>query len=367
MQFADPAWEPKVTREFEAATPSSQADASPPPGATGQAGADQQAEYEDYAHGYRAQHAQTAGGEDSSRGQQRPPSFQPQQPWFTRLPVWAWWLIGIAIVGSIVSSATSDGGPFGALFSLVVVAFLVFVGWLLYTRRMRISLTGETAPAETHTFMVGAHPTLTIDNKAGSIRLHAGQEGQVSITTTRRGYLFNQQLDKDMRIWYNQDSAANAVSARVDGWRPFGKNAINFDITVPPQTNLVLTNRAGTIFVENVAGQMTLRSGAGTIQATQVALQGTSRLETDAGSITFSGSLDSAGSYELLTNFGTIDASLPAGASFDLEASTDVGTVSTNLPIMQAQRTKAHGQAGNGPYPKLKLKTDLGSVRVQRG
>ena len=367
MQFADPAWEPKVTREFEAVTPSSQAETSPPPGATGQAGADQQTEYENYAHGYRAQHTQTAGGEDSSQSQQQPPSFQPQQSWFTRLPVWAWWLIGIVIVGSIVSSVTSDSGPFGALFSLVVVAFLAFVGWLLYTRRMRISLTGETMPAETHTFTVGAHPTLTVDNKAGSIRLHAGQEGQVSITTIRRGYLFNQQLDKDMQIWYSQDSAANTVSARVDGWRPFGKNTIGFDITVPPQTNLVLTNKAGTIFVENVAGQMTLHSDAGSIQATRVALQGKSRLETDAGTITFSGSLDSAGSYELLTNFGTINASLPADASFDLEARTDVGTVTTNLPIMQPQRSKAYGQIGSGPYPRLKLKTDLGTVRVQRG
>lgn len=56
---------------------------------------------------------------------------------------------------------------------------------------------------------------------------------------------------------------------------------------------------------------------------------------------------------------------LPADASFRLEAKTDLGSVKTNFPLVQAQRTKAVGQVGLGPsYPRLRLKTDLGSVHV---
>ncbi len=384
MQFADPAWEPKVTREFEALAPT-----VPPAGAsssggtaaaTAQAG---EAKYNDYAQGYRPQSAQPTGHEHPSQGQtpppfqgqQQQPPLQGQQPpltlqtfqnWFKRLPVWAWWLIGAIVLSSIIQSGADQGGAAGALFSLLFVGTLAFIGWLLWTRRVRINFVGEKQAAETRTFTVGAQPTVILKNKAGSINLRAGQEGQVSITANRRGYLFSQRFDKETQISYSQDSAANTVTARTGSWHPFGKNAINFDVVVPPHANLQLNTNAGNISVENIAGQMTLRSDAGTLQATQVTLQGKSRLKTDLGTVTFSGSLDPAGNYELTTNLGTINAILAADSSFDLTAKTDIGTVTTNLPLSQSQRNKAYGTVGSGPYPKLKVKTDLGTINVQR-
>lgn len=376
MQFADPAWQPKVTQEFEKAQLASQSAGSPAPDATAHVNASQpagEAKYDDYVRGYRAESTQSAGRDDSfreppsSQSQQTPPLHQMQQPWYRRLPVWAWWLIGALVLSSIVEPASSGRGAFGSVFGLLFILFLLFVGWLLFTRRVRVNLYGETQPPETRTFNVGARPTIVIRNKAGAINLRAGQEGQVSIATTRRGYLFSQRFDKEAQVWYNQDTAANTISARTDSWRLFGKNSINFDIVVPPRANLELVTNAGNVSVQNIAGQMTLRSDAGSIRATQVTLQGKSRLKTDAGTITFTGSLDPTGNYEFTTDLGTIDATLPADASFDLNASTDVGTVSTNLPLIQQQRSKARGQVGSGPYPKLKLKTDMGTVRVQRG
>ncbi|MGH2482482.1 MAG: DUF4097 family beta strand repeat-containing protein, partial [Ktedonobacteraceae bacterium] len=212
-----------------------------------------------------------------------------------------------------------------------------------------------------------AHPTIVITNKAGSVRVRAGQEGQVSISTTRRGYLFNQRLDNDAQVSYNQDSTINRVTARVETWKPFGKNAIDFDLVVPPKASLELVTNAGSVSVQDITGQMTLRSDAGTITANQVTLHGQSRLRTNAGTITFNGALDPAGDYDLSTDLGTVNATLPADASFSLEAQTDLGIVSTNFPLAQAQKSKANGQVGTGPYPRLKLKTDLGSIRVFRG
>mgnify|MGYP001205415244 CR=1 FL=1 len=376
MEFADPAWQPRVTQEFdhEQNAPAPQPEWSPAPGVTAATNAPQQSDEVgyDYAQGYRAQPAPAPEPAIPFQRQQPPfqgqqqPLFQPQQPWHRRLPTWAWWLIGILIFSSIVEPATSEGGAGGSIFGLLIIAFAIFVGWLLYTRRLRVNLSGEAQPAETRTFEVGALPTIVINNKAGSIRLHAGQQGAVSITTTKRGYLFSQQWNHDAQVLYNQNSATNTVTARVDSWKLFGKTAIDFDIIVPPQASLNLVTNAGNVSVQNVAGQMKLQSDAGSINATQVALRGNSRLKTDAGTITFDGSLEPAGDYEFSTDLGTINATLPADASFNLNAKTDLGTITTNLPITQSQRTKASGQVGTGPYPRLKLKTDLGSIQVNR-
>jgi hypothetical protein len=370
MQFADPAWEPHNTQgsgQEESLPPLQQAET---PVAGSALGATQQADQteHEYAQGYQAQTAYTPGqGETFQQGpQQQQYFYQPQQPWYKRLPIWAWLLIFIVVFGGVGRPAFEASGPFGALWSLVVTAFLVFVAWLFITRRVSVSLGGEKQPAETRTFEVNTLPTVVINNRAGSIRLRSGQEShQVSITTTKRGYLFSPQWNRDAQISYNQDSAANTVSARVDSWKPFGKNAIDFDIVVPPQANLRLTTNAGNISVQNVAGQIELKADAGSISATQVELQARSRLKTDAGSIAFAGSLDPLGNYELTTDLGSINVSLPADASFSLDAGTDLGSVSTNLPLVQ-QRTKVSGQVGVGPYPRLKVKTDLGSVSVYR-
>lgn len=280
------------------------------------------------------------------------------------LTPWAWVLIFVVLFGGI--GGGSMAGMAGSVFSSIVVLFLVLVGWLIFSGRMRVNLSGETQPAETRTFEVGAQPTILIANKAGSIRLRAGQEGQVSITTTRRGYLFHPQANTDSQIWYNQESATNTVSARVEGAKLFGKNLVEFEIVVPPRASLELVTNAGNVSVQNVAGRMKLQSDAGSISATQVTLHGKSRLKTDAGLITFAGALDPTGDYEFSTDLGNVDATLPADASFNLDAKTDLGSVSTNLPLTQQQRTRASGLVGTGPYPHLKLRTNLGSVHVVR-
>jgi hypothetical protein len=364
MQFADPAWQPRVTRDFRQEQASASLPGSSPASSTSapSASAPQgSGAGDEYARGYSAQ---TAHGPERASASQGQPQQQPQQLWYQRLPIWAWWLIGLLAFSSIVGSASLEDGASGSLFSLAFVALLIFAGWMIYTRRLRVSLSGETQQAETHIFDVGPLPTIAIRNKAGSIHLRAGQEGQVSITTGKRGYLFSSRWDRDAQIWFNQDRVNNTVSARVDSWKLFGKNAVDFTLAVPPRATLELTTNAGNISVTNIDGQMKLRADAGSIRATQVTLSGQSLLKTDAGSITFAGSLDPAGDYKLSTDLGNVNVTLPANASFNLEAKTDLGQVTTNLPLVQHQRTKISGMVGSGPHPRLKVTTDLGSVQV---
>jgi hypothetical protein len=368
MQFADPAWQPRVTRDFrQEQVSASLPGSSPASGASAPSASAPQnsGAGDEYARGYGAHTAQGPERTSASQGQpQQHPVFPSQHQWYQRLPIWTWWLIGILAVSSIVGSASMEDGSVGSLFSLVFVALLIFAGWLIFTRRLRVSLNGEAQQTETHTFEVGPQPTIAIRNKAGSIRLHAGQEGQVSITTGKRGYLFSSRWDRDAQVWFNQDRTNNTVSARVDSWKLFGKNAVEFTLAVPPRSTLELITNAGNISVTNIDGQMKLRADAGSIQATQVTLSGHSVLKTDAGSITFAGALDPVGDYKLSTDLGNVNVTLPTNASFNLEAKTDLGAVTTNLPLMQQQRTKLSGLVGSGPHPRLKVTTDLGSVRV---
>jgi hypothetical protein len=381
MEFADPAWQPRVTQEFkvEQDTFSASPPRTPTPGVglppTQQSTTQQQASDEDtreYAEGYRAQSTQTPGNNGTFQGQQQQPpyqqSYRPPRARPLNLPGWAWVLIIIVLFsggGPFFTSHSAAGHLISGLFTVAVVVVL----WLVFSRRMTVNLTGGgQRTVETRTFAVAARPTISIRNRAGSIRLHAGKEGQVTMNTTRRGFLFFtqwQHMNNQAQVAYSQDSGKNTLSARVSNWKLIGQNAVDFDITVPPNSNLDITTNAGSIFVQGITGQMILQSDAGSINASQVQLQGRSRYKTEAGVIKLSGAIDPQGDYALATDLGTISVTLPPDASFNLDAKTDLGTVSTNFLFPQSQKTKAKGPSGPGPvYPRLRLKTDVGTISI---
>ncbi len=79
-------------------------------------------------------------------------------------------------------------------------------------------------------------------------------------------------------------------------------------------------------------------------------------METNAGTISFSGSVNPGGQYSFETNAGTIDMALPAGTAFILDAKTDLGTVSNLF---------GNNYAGEGPRATLHLRTHLGTISVK--
>lgn len=124
----------------------------------------------------------------------------------------------------------------------------------------------------------------------------------------------------------------------------------------------------GNITTNNLQGSAKLKTDKGNIFVEQSTLAGSSRLSTDAGQISFDGTLDPTGDYEMHSDTGTITVTLPPDTSFHLDAKTDTGSITTsNLSLLPQEKTQLSGSVGNGPgYPRLRLKTDMGSINLLR-
>lgn len=352
MQFADPEWQPRQTRPFQ--DEPFQAQPINTPHEEYQESFSE--ESSDYASGYRGN---TAPRSEYAQPQGYTPRRKTQRsPWF--------WIILILILMSVFG-----GGPFAfedGFFMLALLLFIVAVVGFYFLRKA----SSYAAPgiSETHTFEVGAQPRLVVKNEAGTIRVHPGtEESQVEVRVTQQNWGWFG-ASAAPRVNYDQQAAKNRLNIRAKGGWPFSGSGVSIDITAPPQSDLELKTNAGTIHINGIHGECNISTDAGTIDALNVALRGNSRLKTNAGTLTFSGSINPFGSYLFVTDAGTINLTLPEDASFQLDAKTDVGSISTDFPVTIQRNfpgAKARAMVGTAPYPELKVKTDIGSISLHRG
>lgn len=368
MQFADPEWQPPGLASqpvHEAARP--QPVNEPARGATGTMDEDASSDYE---RGYRAQKPldDTYYQEDEREQQFRQqPGYQapPRRRSTWRRP-WLWILLIL-----IIASLPFDGEE--ALFLSRDILLGLIIGGMIAASIFFIN-RGRRAPApdvvETHTYAVGVQPRIVIRNNVGAVRVRSdGEQNEVTVRVTRHtGGWFG--AVGTASVSYDQNIEKNRVTVKADsGWSILGKRSVDFDITVPRLADLDLKTDAGSVSVVGVSGQMTLSSNAGSVAASQVMLRGDSKLKTDAGSVTFSGALDPFGSYLLSTDAGGITVLLPEDASFQLDARTDVGSIRSDFVLatrLVFPGAKARCDVGSPPYPRLKLRTDVGSINIRR-
>jgi DUF4097 and DUF4098 domain-containing protein YvlB len=224
-----------------------------------------------------------------------------------------------------------------------------------------------TEPA--HTFAVGASPTLMLTSNAGSVTVNRGSANRI-IVQAKKYASFGGNLN-NVQINYSQSGNTVNVAAQSSGnFNFFNSTSVDFTITVPSTTDLQINTNAGSITVNGVSGKMSLMSNAGTIGATQASLTGSSTFKTNAGSINFTGSIGSTGTYDFETNAGSIDMTLPGSASFHVNASTDAGSINTSFPVTVNHSTvgaTANGDVGTSPQATLTLKTNAGSINLNKG
>jgi hypothetical protein len=141
-------------------------------------------------------------------------------------------------------------------------------------------------------------------------------------------------------------------------------------VTVANEADLVLQTDTGSIDVHGVDGQMRLTSGDGSITLTHVTLARNSIVKTDAGSITFAGSLNPQGTSQFETGEGTIDVALSAAASYHLHVISRGGTFNSDPPVSLSSSDNnnidARTDVGKSPSAMLTLTTDTGSINLHR-
>ncbi len=271
-------------------------------------------------------------------------------------------IVGLGIL--ILAGATIAGVT---LLGLTILLLVAGVGLLIAAG---VYFVLSTVRVETRRFSVSGHPRILVNNEVGTIHVNAGSDvNTVTVQTKRHTQRFGKAANKS-RVRYEQQDNGNEISARVERVLMPGINlpqSIDFDITVPGNTDLELTTSVGDIWVTGISGQLSLQSDTGSIYVRNGLLTENSLLKTSLGSVNFHEAIDPHGTYQFVTETGSINVTLPDDTAFELDASTNLGSITTVVPGMtMAYRTnrEVHGDAGFPPRPSLKLRSITGSVSV---
>jgi DUF4097 and DUF4098 domain-containing protein YvlB len=263
--------------------------------------------------------------------------------------------------------------------------------------------TGATQHFEKH-FPVKGHPVVCIHNIGnGRIEVKSSKISEVIVAGTQASSKVTLETENaGDRI----DVSANIVDITA---QPI-ETEVNFQLTVPEETELELKTQTGLIYVEQVMGDMTLQSVAGDVHLKEVSgyivvrtthgslvcaqcagkldfnsVSGNAQLLqpaltnvnlfTTSGNILFDGDFIRTGIYTMRSGKGTVEVHFSGNDSFDLNAQTATGTVdnqaeaylkpdSHGMKHMASKFTKGlFGTVGSG-LAKVELSSYSGTIRI---
>jgi len=336
MQFADPAWQPPQQGGINRAT--QQQEPLPQPVNVGtyeqtqwqDASSPQQSE-EPYVHigsytdGYRAQ---SSAGIPLRTGQQK------------RRSPWLWIVLALII------------------FSLLGGAFRMNVDHPNRFPDMR--MTDHFKPdGNAQQYPVGMHPTIVITDPNGSITVNTGGlSGYVTVQTPGRDQ------ESVPSGTYNRNGNSLQIAVDKSQW-----SQTDLEVTVSDEADLVIRTNSGDINVTGVNGQVNLNSDSGTITLSQVSLAGNSSVSTNSGDIRFAGDIVTNGSYQFQSESGSVNVTLPPDTSFHAAVTTKSGSFNSDFPEVNSQPSGGtiDGDVGNSPRANVMIKTDSGSINLNKG
>ena len=154
---------------------------------------------------------------------------------------------------------------------------------------------------------------LTIKNMNGDIRVSAWDRKTISV----RAITLPPAKVEDR---------VNGSEFTISVKRRLPPGAASFDVSVPANTSLTLSNVMGKIEVNGLTGDVTVDSIDGDIRLQDVRAASVD-VKVTAGDIYFEGDLRDGGSCSLQAVKGDIDVTLPAGTPFDLNARSLSGAI----------------------------------------
>lgn len=184
---------------------------------------------------------------------------------------------------------------------------------------------------ETKLFQVSGSPRVNINTFDGEVTVRGWDKSEVQYKATSRAE--NEDALKQLDIITEQHGQMVSITARNEYQR---HASVAFEVFVPRQTTLHVSSGDGSVSLDGVSGELTLRSGDGAIAVSNSG--GLLHVNTGDGTIQiskFDGQVDARtgdgaialdGIFKALsarTGDGEISLTVPAGSSF---------TIETNLP-----------------------------------
>ncbi|QBD76799.1 hypothetical protein EPA93_12610 [Ktedonosporobacter rubrisoli] len=202
----------------------------------------------------------------------------------------------------------------------------------------------------TKSFQVGAQPELVVQNPVGDIHIHKGNAGSIGLSATFH-YTGSTNPFK-LTSSQDGDTVHVEVTSTLHSWQ---NQSVDLDLTVPTTTKLNVESNAAEIHVEDIQGQMQIKSDVGAIRLRNCTLQGQGKIASNVGQIDFDGMLDPQSSYTLNTDVGAITASLPSNAAVELKMSS-----------IESKNAFGSDTLGSAPRAQLDLSSRIGSISIEK-
>jgi hypothetical protein len=303
-----------------------------------------------------------------------PPFFVPTQRPYTGPGFYYYPDSGLLFNRAGPARRKSSPWPWVILTLVLVMVLGIGITFLLVPLGYSIPGFTNTVTEAPHSFTVGAHPAIVINNDVGTIHVRAGGAGsEVTIQATKHTALLSDVNATDVRFTQNRTNNIISVDVvRLSSVNLFTAPSVDIDATVPSAADLHLQTNTGGIDVTGISGQLSLSSKTGSLAATQAVLTAGSQLSTNTGSVTFEGAIGPQGSYQFVTTTGSVNVTLPASPAFHVDASSTTGSVWTDFPDLMVQHpsltsSEMHGDVGSTPQATVTLRTNTGSVSLHRG
>ncbi len=256
-------------------------------------------------------------------------------------------------------------------------------------------------------FPVAARPIVTIQNAAnGRVEVKSWKNPEVVIAASQAS----------PKVAIEMEQAGNRIgltTSVLDKNAKAGELEASFEITVPEETELEIhTTNMGTIYVEQVYGDMTLESVSGDVHLKEVSgyiivktvggsllcLQCAGKLNftsisgsaqflqpqlnnlnvsTTSGNILYDGDFLRAGIYTMKSGMGLVEVRFSGNDSFDLNAQTTTGTVdnqaapflkpdSHGLKHLTSKFAKSLAGSVNAGLAQVNLSSFSGTIRIRK-
>jgi hypothetical protein len=143
--------------------------------------------------------------------------------------------------------------------------------------------------------------------------------------------------------------------------------SIDFDVTVPRQTDLHISSHNGTVKVANITGNIKATTHNGSVICKEIS--GDVKLGSHNGNVkaVYCESARPVCNVSISTHNGNVNFKAPPDFSAKVDASTHNGSIRTDLPIMvsgKINKGKLTGKIGAGEG-SLYLKTHNGSIKIE--